>query len=59
MYVAPTKNFGLAGGMLDATKHVEAAIERLLTADEQKQCPTCQLATLTNGHNARAAAPTN
>jgi hypothetical protein len=54
-----SKNFGLAGGMLDATKHVEAAMERLLTAEEQAQCYRCQLATVVTSQSHRDAAPTN
>jgi len=32
-----SKNFGLTGGTLNGTKHVEAALTRLLNSDEKLQ----------------------
>lgn len=31
-----TTNYGLLGGTLDATKHIEAALSQLCTPDEQR-----------------------
>lgn len=56
-----TVNYGIKGGMLDATLHLEAAIPRLLNQTEQNACRNrmCLLAEATTTKRLRDAAPSN
>lgn len=54
-------NYGLAGGTLDATKHVESAIKRLCFPEEKAghQQRLALLVESTTGVAQRSAAPNN
>jgi hypothetical protein len=56
-----TTNYGLAGGTLDASKHIEAALTRLLNGPEQDAyCKrACLLAEATTNKAKRDSAAQN
>jgi hypothetical protein len=56
-----TTNYGLAGGTLDASKHIEAALTRLLSGPEQDAyCKrACLLAEATTNKAKRDSAAQN
>lgn len=52
-------NYGLLGGTLDATDHVQAAMERLCTPSEIAACRRCEFETLVVTQPGRANAGQN
>lgn len=55
-----SKNFGLTGGMLDGTRHVETALTRLLNSDEKLQYShRCQMAAIVTTQPQRVASAFN
>lgn len=49
-----TPNYGLAGGELNASEHLLAAIPKLLTHAERKLCARCELPQILKAADERA-----
>lgn len=54
-----TTNYGLAGGELDASKHIEAAIPRLLTPTEAEACLRCSFTVAVTSKSKRDCSDSN
>lgn len=54
-----TTNYGIAGGELDASEHLAAAIPRLLSTSEAKACLRCEFSAAVTLKDKREGASSN